>query len=320
MQGAPGMQGSPGWGHDPGAPQAAGGAPLRGPDGWISPQTRQIGGFAARPLPDNGDGVRVFHLPRWKDGDDRGRVAALRQIALEAGRDPRMATIAVGVLRRAGAPPRAYEKQAEALLRYVQTAVYYVNEPGERLQDPFYTLQVGYGDCDDMAILLAALAESLRLPWRMAISGNKNGRMVRWVEGEPYPADVKWSHIYVRLGWPAFTPKTWVSAEPTLRGVPLGWDVVDEYRKHGKLVLPELAGVELAGVEPGAMLVPAVRPEQAEPFWQHVQGEIRAKLHPRALVPAVIVGLVIGAVAETTRRALSKAFKARGGEDGRSRD
>lgn len=284
---------------DPGAPVSGLPQPVRGADGWISRETAAIGPFAARPLPDKGDGVRVFHLPRWKDGDDRGRVAALRQIAVEAGREPQMATHAVQILRAAGAPPRGYEKQAAALLRYVQERIYYVNEPGERLQDPFYTLQVGYGDCDDMALLLAALAESLRMPWRFAISGTAMGpggrpRMVRWVEGEPYPGGVKWSHIYVRLGWPAFQPRTWASAEPTLRGVPLGWDVVDIHRKHGKVVLPELAGVELAGVELDG--VPS--------FWAQVGADLRAKLHPRALIPAVIVGLVVGAAAEGTRRAL----------------
>ncbi len=295
-------------GHDPGAPVVGLPAPVRGADGWISEQTRAIGGFAAKALPSQGDDVKVFHLPRWKDGDDRGRVAALRQIALEAGRDPRMATVAVAVCKAAGAPPRGYEKQAAALLRFVQERVYYVNEPGERLQDPFYTLKVGYGDCDDMALLLAALAESMRLPWRLTTSGTAPSagrpRMVRWSEGEPYPPNVKWAHIYVRLGWPAFQPTTWASAEPTIKGVPLGWDVVDVHKKHGKVVLPELAGVGLAG--PGDGAGGAVVAEAPLPFWEHVVRDIKGKLHPRALIPAVVVGLVVGAVAEGTRRALSR--------------
>ena len=208
-----------------------------------------------------------------------------------------MATVAVAVCRAAGAPPRAYEKQAGALLRFVQERVYYVNEPGERLQDPFYTLKVGYGDCDDMALLLAALAESMRLPWRLAISGSAPGgrpRMVRWTEGEPYPSGVKWAHIYVRLGWPAFQPTTWVSAEPTIKGVPLGWDVVDVHKKHGKVVLPELAGVNLAGPDVASVAAPVAAPVAPLPFWEHVARDIKGKLHPRALIPAVVVGLVNG--------------------------
>jgi len=274
--------------------------PVRAPDGWYSDAAPRFGAFSSErvELPEAGE-VKVFHIPSWKDGDDRGRISALRQIAVEAGRDPRMATVAVDILREAKAPPRAYEKQAAALLRWVQHEVYYVNEPGERLQDPFYTLKVRYGDCDDMALLLASLCESLRLPWRFVISGNRGSNMIRWVEGDPYPSGVKWSHIYMRIGWPAFTPSEWRSAEPTIRGVPLGWDVVDIKKKNGRVVLPELAGPDLS---------PAAPPAAAPPFWVDVSGEIGRRLHPRALIPAVIAGLVIGAVAEATRRTIRKVW------------
>ena len=289
-----------------GEPNGAGGMTVRGPDGWYADAAPRFGQFTSQrvELPDPAE-VKVFHIPSWKQGDDRGRISALRQIAVEAGRDPRMATVAVGILRAAKAAPRDYEKQAAALLRWVQHEIYYVNEPGERLQDPFYTLQVRYGDCDDMALLLASLCESFRLPWRFAISGNRGRDMIRWVEGEPYPSGVTWSHIYLRIGWPAFTPKEWRSAEPTLRGVPLGWDVVDIKRKNGRVVLPELAGVEPSPAP--APMLPVAAP-RVRPFWPDVSEQIRQRLHPRALIPAVVAGLVIGAVAEGTRRGLRKAW------------
>ncbi len=245
-----------------------------------------IGDFRARKV--ELDAVRVFHLPAWKQGDDRRRVAALREIALEGGRDPRVATLAIQILRRAGVQPRDYPRQAAALLRWVQEEIYYANEPGERLQDPTYTIRVGYGDCDDMALLLGALCESIRLPWRFVLSGKKGSKLIRWVEGTPYPHGVEWAHIYLTIGWPTFRPKEWRWAEPTLRGVPLGWDVLSRDRPPalsgrppGGAPLPELAGPDDA---PGL------------PFFSHVGKEIAAKLHPRTLIPAIAVGIVSGAI------------------------
>lgn len=259
-----------------------------------------IGSYSARKV--DLDAVRVFHLPGWKDGDDRRRIAALRQIALEGGRDPRIATLAVEIVRGAGVEPRDYPRQAAALLRWVQHQVYYVNEPGERLQDPTYTIRVRYGDCDDMALLLAAFCESLRLPWRYVLTGKRKGQKkpVRWVEGTPYPHGVEWAHIYLAIGWPTFQPREWRWAEPTLRGVPLGWDVLSGRppRAVGPrapagagYVLPELAG---AWAGPWGAAEPAGQVEL--PFFHHVGKEIVAKLHPRTLIPAVAVGIVSGAV------------------------
>ena len=59
----------------------------------------------------------------------------------------------------------------------------------------------------------------------MALAGSdKNGKLVRWIDGERYPRNVNFSHIYPILGWPPGKPHMWVAAEPTLQ-VPLGYDV-----------------------------------------------------------------------------------------------
>jgi hypothetical protein len=86
--------------------------------------------------------------------------------------------------------------------------------------------------CDDMAGLLASMAQSIALPWRFALGGYREvpgGRKkrVRWIEGQPWPKGrVQFVHVYVMLGWPPFGPQKWASAEPTVRGLPLGHDVV----------------------------------------------------------------------------------------------
>ena len=177
------------------------------------------------------DGPKVHHLPQWGEFGDPKRMDIITRIATMRGRDPRIASLAVGILKEAGVQPRDYKGQAAALLDFVQHKLYYVNEPGERLQDPTYTLKVGYGDCDDLVIVLGALLESVRLPWKVVISGTKGRKKVRYHAGDKFPGGEKkgynWSHIYLMVGNRPFTPSKWSYAETTVRGAPLGWDVVD---------------------------------------------------------------------------------------------
>lgn len=93
--------------------------------------------------------AKVYHLPDWQNLTHPQRLTVIRQIAMMRGRDARIARVVVGLLKRSGARPRQYGKQAAAILKWVQDPenVYYVNEPGERLQDPVYTIKAGHGDC-----------------------------------------------------------------------------------------------------------------------------------------------------------------------------
>ncbi len=186
------------------------------------------------------DGPKVYHIPGWDEFGDPKRMDVITRIAKMRGHDPRIATLAVNILKEAGVPPRDYEGQAAALLNFVQTKLYYVNEPGERLSDPLRTLKVGYGDCDDLVIILGALLESIRMPWRLVISGTKGRKKVRYHHGDKFPGGEKkgyiWSHIYMAIGDRPFTPRKWRYAETTVRGAPLGWDVV----KGGAAALPEM--------------------------------------------------------------------------------
>jgi transglutaminase-like putative cysteine protease len=118
----------------------------------------------------------------------------------------------------------------EALHRWVQANIYYVNEPDEVFQDPLFTLEKRYGDCDDQQILLMAFYESIALPWRFVISGWKTswfGKRTpyRWIEGTPYNGEPNFDHIYGMVGYPPGRPTEWKFVEPTLP-VPTGWDVV----------------------------------------------------------------------------------------------
>jgi len=189
------------------------------------------------------DPPKTYHLPNWGRMSDPDRLKFLRSVAEQRGRDPRIRELAFTLI--AGTQERDYPAQAARLLKAVQPGgplMAYVNEPGEVLQDPIYTLKVKAGDCDDAALLLSSLFEALRMPWRYVLSGMNpiTKERVRWVEGTPYPHGVRWAHIYTRVGWPVFAPKTWAWAEPTVRNAPLGWDVTGHMERTGQAGLPEL--------------------------------------------------------------------------------
>jgi hypothetical protein len=197
----------------------------------------------ARLQPVDLSGTEVHHLPDWRGYEDPKRLEIIKNIAKMRGRDPRIRNIAVDIIKKARVAPRDYQGQAAALLRWVQDPrnVYYVNEPGEYLQDPIYTLKVGYGDCDDQSLLLCAFFEAVRLPWRLVIGGlcpdgTKGGKKTRFIEGTQFPQGCKWAHIYCMVGDHPFHPKNWFFAETTIPKVPLGWDVVSGSKSY----LPEM--------------------------------------------------------------------------------
>lgn len=188
---------------------------------------------------------RQFIITEWERWPMNKRLAFLHDLTDDWCRDPALAALAVTIMRNSGAIVRDYRAQWAALLAWVQDPqnFYYVNEPSERIQSPQHSINTGTGDCDDAAILLAALGASIRLPFRFVISGvNGKGEKVRWIEGVgPVPPGVQWSHIYVVVGFPPFNPSAWEWAEPTLPGVPLGWDVVDAPKdRNGRVRLPEM--------------------------------------------------------------------------------
>lgn len=175
------------------------------------------------------DTGKIYHVGRWFKAHDARKVKWLRQLAQDYGADPQMRWFTAKIVENAGAQPRDYQAQAAAILAFVQNHVYYTNEPGEQIQSPWRTLSVKNGDCDDCATLMASMAESIALPWRFALGGKmRDGRPVRWIEGQPWPAGAQMGHIYVFLGWPPFAPSAWAAAEPTVRGLPLGHDVVTQ--------------------------------------------------------------------------------------------
>lgn len=217
----------------------------------------QMPQFAGRANPIKLEQPTTYHLPDWDGYKDPKKLALLRQIVLQYGRDPRVAQLAVQICQKAGAKPRQYREQAKALLAWVQQNIYYVNEPGERLQSPMYTLKSGMGDCDDLAILLCSLFECVRLPWKLVISANSGGQVVRYIEGDMNYRKLPYSHIYCCVGNRPFSPTSWEFCEPTMQ-VPLGWDIVKaQSDPDARKYLPELGAIDFgassSGVAAGAI-------------------------------------------------------------------
>ena len=104
---------------------------------------------------------KTWKIDSWSSMNQSQRMAFLRSVSSSAGQNPEIATLCVSIFRKDNVKPRDYKAQAHSLLRWVQKNIYYVNECGERLQDPMYTLKIGYGDCDDMALLLGCMCESV---------------------------------------------------------------------------------------------------------------------------------------------------------------
>jgi transglutaminase-like putative cysteine protease len=109
-------------------------------------------------------------------------------------------------------PPKDYVCEATALQQYVQQRIRYTRDINnlETVQYPEQTLSLGTGDCDDMSILLASLAESVGFPTRFAAIG---------LSGEGF------SHVLAQLMIPG---QGWVSAEVipidgSNTQAPLGW-------------------------------------------------------------------------------------------------
>lgn len=200
--------------------------------------------------PPMANGAQVHAFDDWARMTDPQRVAWMRNMVREYEQDPRFAVLVTGrIFSPMAVAPRDYPAQAAALLRWVQGTIYYVNEPGERIQSPWRTLEMGCGDCDDLAVLLATLAGSIAMPNRFVLIGYKgtgrNRKMVRWVEGTPVPKGVSWIHITVDLGWPFGRPTHWAATEPTMRGAPLGYDVTMHGMQmdgHGRPHLPPSFG------------------------------------------------------------------------------
>lgn len=101
--------------------------------------------------------------------------------------------------RTGHADMRNFDAIAQAIHDFIVREIVYVRDQAgvERLQTPDATLRLKSGDCDDMVILSGALLESVGVPTRIKLIGEKSG---------------SYSHIYVEY----LANNQWKSFDPTL--------------------------------------------------------------------------------------------------------
>lgn len=101
----------------------------------------------------------------WVHGSQPEHVLYMRRIVDAYRRSTAVRQLAVWIVFHwAGCPPKRKARHALAIARWVQRSILYVNEGQETFQTPLATLRLGFGDCDDMTILICALCEAIGIP------------------------------------------------------------------------------------------------------------------------------------------------------------
>jgi transglutaminase-like putative cysteine protease len=136
----------------------------------------------------------------------------MRTLAQAGAKELMVREAAIGAVRAAGAPEHNGQAQLAALHRFVRDQIMFVGDITgvETLQSPRYTLQMRAGDCDDRAVLLAALARSIGILAELKF---------KVVAANPAAPGV-FSHVYVvaKLGGQD------IALDPTFHGNPAGYE------------------------------------------------------------------------------------------------
>jgi transglutaminase-like putative cysteine protease len=114
------------------------------------------------------NGVVRTALGKLPPGDlgTRKTLELMQAFAQQGAKELGIREAAIQAVRAAGAPEHDAAAQLEALHRFVRDQILFIGDIAgvETLQSPRYTLQMRAGDCDDRAVLLAALARSIGIP------------------------------------------------------------------------------------------------------------------------------------------------------------
>lgn len=106
-----------------------------------------------------------------------------------------------------GLPNKAYRQEVDRLFRWIKGNIRYTRDPYgvELVQDVWTTLNRQRGDCDDLSILLGAMAEVMGCPVRFCTVSTRKDK-------EPV-------HVYPDV----FVGGRWISYDPTVASSVPGW-------------------------------------------------------------------------------------------------
>lgn len=131
----------------------------------------------------------------------------MRDIVRRAVRDPRMMIRNQAIEITRACPSKDFRCEILAIYEWVDENIRFVRDINgvETLQTPERTLDLAVGDCDDHAILLSALLESIGHPTRFAALGFQPGHF---------------SHVFAET---KIGREKWLSLETTVPGAFPGW-------------------------------------------------------------------------------------------------
>jgi len=131
-------------------------------------------------------------------------VSHMRKVVEGCRKDPFIIQVARQVMTSYGVPRDDSEAEVAAIYDFLNRHVRYTKDPVdvELLQDPYVTLSMKTGDCDDISILGACLAEAIGLQARFSLFSTPGSRIP--------------SHIYAEIK----TRSGWIAVDTVLnRGV-----------------------------------------------------------------------------------------------------
>jgi transglutaminase-like putative cysteine protease len=162
--------------------------------------------FLSGPLPP----VQLLGIPDGIEGV-RVTLAHMARLVREWRHRPELTEIARRIV--GDLPEKDHVAEMVALFEFARDEIRYIRDTNgvERIQTPEYTLRERQGDCDDKAILLAALLESIGIPARFVAVGFSPD-FFEHVYIEAMPDFVEWIALdateRVNAGWAPPDPVT----------------------------------------------------------------------------------------------------------------
>lgn len=107
-------------------------------------------------------------------------------------------------------PEKNWNAEAVQIFDSVRENIRYTRDTYNKdlFQHPLRTFEFGGGDCDDYAIVLASMLQSVGYPVKL--------RVIQTVDSHD------WNHIYTLVGLPPQSPKKWMSLDASV-DKPAGW-------------------------------------------------------------------------------------------------
>ncbi|MGH2520947.1 MAG: transglutaminase-like domain-containing protein [Anaerolineales bacterium] len=159
------------------------------------------------PPPPSRPQISLSQIPKGFLGTQK-TVEQMQTLIREGVKDFYLRQKAIDILLEKGVRPKDYLGEIKALFEWVQRNVRYTKDPFrlEVLHSPRRMLELRAGDCDDMAVLLGAMLESIGHPVRLVLVG-------------PNPLR---RHLFTHVYLEAYYKGRWIPLDPTMP-YPMGW-------------------------------------------------------------------------------------------------